>query len=147
MPVPVTPLLTADIIIELVNRPGRPIVLIERRNPPPGWAIPGGFVDVGESIEQAAQREAQEETALDVKLVVLLGVYSDPKRDARGHTASAVYVASAQGTPRPQDDAAAVGVFNPENLPANLAFDHRRILTDYLSYRQTGKLPAPHLPG
>lgn len=147
MPAPVTPLLTADIIIELVDRPGRPIVLIERRYPPPGWAIPGGFVDVGESIEQAALREAQEETALQVTLTALLGVYSDPKRDARGHTASAVYVAEAQGTPHAQDDAAAVGVFNPEDLPVNLAFDHRRILTDYLSYRQTGKLPVPRVPG
>lgn len=146
MPVPVTPLLAADIIIELVDRPGRPIVLIERRNPPPGWAIPGGFVDVGESIEQAAVREAREETALEVRLMILLGVYSDPKRDARGHTASVVYVAAAQGTPRALDDAAAVEAFNPENLPANLAFDHRRILTDYLIYRQTGKLPAPRVP-
>jgi len=147
MPVPVTPLLAADIIIELADRPGRPIVLIERRNPPPGWAIPGGFVDVGESIEQAALREAQEETALEVTLLVLLGVYSDPKRDARGHTASVVYVAAARGTPRAQDDAAAVGIFNPENLPANLAFDHRRILSYYLSYRQTGKPPSPCVPG
>jgi 8-oxo-dGTP diphosphatase len=147
MPVPATPLLAADVIIELVDRPGRPIVLIERRNPPPGWAIPGGFVDVGESIEQAAVREAREETALEVTLMALLGVYSDPKRDARGHTASVVYVASAQGTPRAQDDAAAVGVFNPADLPANLAFDHRRILTDYLAWRQTGKLPWPRVPG
>lgn len=146
MPVPVTPLLAADIIIELVDRPGRPIVLIERRYPPPGWAIPGGFVDVGESVEQAAVREAQEETALEVTLMALLGVYSDPKRDVRGHTASTVYVAVAQGTPRAQDDAASVGVFNPESLPVNLAFDHHRILADYLSYRQTGKLPLPRAP-
>jgi len=147
MPVPVTPLLAADIIIELADRPGRPIVLIERRNPPLGWAMPGGFVDVGETIEQAAVREAQEETALAVTLMALLGVYSDPQRDVRGHTASAVYVAVAQGTPRAQDDAATVGVFNPENLPANLAFDHHRILADYLTYRQTGKPPSPRVPG
>jgi 8-oxo-dGTP diphosphatase len=147
MSIPVTPLLTVDIIIELANRPGRPIVLIERRNPPPGWAIPGGFVDVGESVEQAAVREAQEETTLEVTLLALLGVYSDPQRDARGHTASVVYVAAAQGTPYAQDDAAAVGVFSPENLPVNLAFDHRRILSDYLSYRQTGKPAAPRVPG
>lgn len=147
MLVPVTPLLAADIIIELVDRPGRPIVLIERRNPPPGWAIPGGFVDVGESIEQAAVREAREETALEVRLTALLGVYSDPKRDARGHTASVVYVATARGTPRAQDDAASVSVFNPENPPANLAFDHRRILADYLAFRQTGKPPLPRVPG
>ncbi|MBS1236536.1 MAG: hydrolase [Proteobacteria bacterium] len=147
MPVPVTPLLAADIIIELADRPGRPIVLIERRNPPLGWAMPGGFVDVGETIEQAAVREAQEETALAVTLMALLGVYSDPQRDVRGHTASAVYVAVAQGTPRAQDDAVAVGVFNPENLPANLAFDHHRILADYLAYRKTGKPPSPRVPG
>lgn len=146
MPVPVTPHLTADIIIELVDRPGRPIVLIDRRNPPPGWAIPGGFVDVGESIEQAAVREAMEETALVVTLKALLGVYSDPTRDARGHTASAVYVAEAQGSPRAQDDAAAVGVFNPEALPENLAFDHRRILKDYFAFRLTGKCPLPRVP-
>ena len=146
MPVPVTPLLAADMIIELVDRPGRPIVLIERRNPPPGWAIPGGFVDVGESIEQAAVREAREETALEVRLMTLFGVYSDPRRDARGHTASVVYVAAAQGTPRALDDAVAVEVFNPENLPANLAFDHHRILADYLIYRKTGKLPSPRVP-
>jgi 8-oxo-dGTP diphosphatase len=146
MPVPVTPLLAADIIIELVDRPGRPIALIERRHPPPGWAIPGGFVDVGESIEQAAVREAREETALEVRLIALLGMYSDPTRDVRGHTASAVYVAQAQGTPRAQDDAAAVAVFNPANLPVNLAFDHHRILADYLVFRQTGKLPLPRAP-
>jgi 8-oxo-dGTP diphosphatase len=146
MPAPVTPLLAADTIIELIDRPGKPIVLIERRNPPPGWAIPGGFVDVGERIEQAAVREAQEETALDVTLKALLGVYSDPNRDKRGHTASVVYVATAQGTPRAQDDAAAVGVFSPENLPLHLAFDHHQILTDYLAYRQTGKPPAPRAP-
>jgi len=147
MPAPVTPLLAADTIIELIDRPGKPIVLIERRNPPPGWAIPGGFVDVGEHIEQAAVREAQEETALDVTLTVLLGVYSDPRRDARGHTVSVVYVAMAQGTPCAQDDAAAVGVFSPENLPLNLAFDHHRILADYLAYRRTGKPPVPRVPG
>ncbi len=146
MPAPVTQLLAADIIIELVDRPERPIVLIERRYPPPGWAIPGGFVEVGESIEQAAVREAREETALEVRLTTLLGVYSDPKRDARGHTASVVYVAVAQGTPRAQDDAAAVGVFSPGNLPVNLAFDHHQILTDYLVFRQTGKLPLPRVP-
>ena len=147
MLVPVTPLLTTDVIIELVDRPGQPIILIERRYPPPGWALPGGFVDVGESVEQAAVREAREETTLEVRLTVLLGVYSDPKRDARGHTASVVYVAQAQGTACAQDDAAAVGIFNPADLPASLAFDHHRILADYLVFRRTGKLPAPHAPG
>ena len=142
MPLPVTPLLAADIIIELSDRPGRPIVLIERRNPPFGWAIPGGFVDVGETAEQAAVREAREETALAVHLVALLGVYSDPARDARGHTASAVFVATAQGLPEARDDAAALAVFSPEDLPPNLAFDHARILADYLVFRRTGARPA-----
>jgi 8-oxo-dGTP diphosphatase len=143
MPVPVTPLIAADILIELTDRPGRPIVLIERRNPPYGWAIPGGFVDVGESVEAAAIREAEEETALRVRLTALLGVYSDPARDARGHTASVVYVAEARGEPRAQDDARALAVFNPDHPPEPLAFDHARILADYRAYRQTGKSPAP----
>ena len=143
MPTPKTPALTVDIIIELIDRPGMPIVLIERKNPPFGWALPGGFVDRGESVEHAAVREAREETALDVTLKVLLGCYSDPSRDLRLHTASVVYIAQASGLPKAQDDAAAVGVFNPETLPAELAFDHARILRDYLSYRREGKLPVP----
>lgn len=143
MPRPVTPLLTVDIIIELTDRPDRPIVLIQRRYPPPGWALPGGFVDVGESVEQAAVREAREETSLRVKLVTLLGCYSDPQRDTRGHTASVVYVATAEGTPAAQDDAAAVDVFSPEDLPQPLAFDHAQILRDYRQYRSQGKYPPP----
>ena len=142
---PVTPLLAVDIIIELYDHPDRPIVLIERRHPPPGWAIPGGFVDVGEEIEQAALREAREETTLNVKLIALLGVYSDPQRDRRGHTASVVYIAQAQGMPHAQDDAAAVGLFSPQRLPETLAFDHRLILADYLVLRQTGHLPLPRM--
>lgn len=143
MPVPVTPLIAADILIELIDRPGRPIVLIERRNPPFGWAIPGGFVDVGESVEAAAIREAEEETALRVRLTALLGVYSDPTRDARGHTASVVYVAEAAGEPRAQDDARALAVFSPDHPPEPLAFDHARILSDYRAYRRTGRPAAP----
>lgn len=147
MPIPVTPLLAADVIIELADRPGRPIVLIERRNPPHGWAIPGGFVDVGESVETAAVREAREETALEVRLVALLGVYSDPVRDARGHTASVVYVAEARGEPQARDDARALAVFSPESPPPVLAFDHSRILADYRAFRRTGRAPAPAAPG
>jgi len=139
MPKPVTPLLAADAIIELVDRPGRPIVLIERRNPPPGWAIPGGFVDVGERVEHAAVREAREETGLNVTLRALLGVYSDPGRDPRGHTVSAVYVGEASGEPRALDDARAVRVFLPEEPPALLAFDHATVLADYRAYRATGR--------
>lgn len=143
MAAPKTPSLTTDILIELTDRPERPIVLIQRKNPPHGWALPGGFVDVGESVEHAAVREAKEETALRVKLKILLGCYSDPTRDSRGHTASVVYVAEAQGQPRAQDDAAGVAIFNPEALPYPLVFDHARMLDDYLAWRREGKLPAP----
>jgi len=146
MPAPKTPALTTDIIIELKDRPDVPIVLIRRKNPPHGWALPGGFVDVGESLEHAAVREAEEETALRVTLKLLLGCYSDPTRDPRGHTASAVYVAEAVGEPRAQDDAAGVAIFSPEGLPSPLAFDHARILRDYLIWRQQGKLPGPEIP-
>jgi 8-oxo-dGTP diphosphatase len=127
---PVTPALAVDLVIELVDRPGRPIVLIERRNPPSGHALPGGFVDVGETVEDAARREALEETGLQVELRALLGVYSDPARDARGHTASVVYVAEAHGDPLAGDDAARVLVTDTGSLPP-LAFDHARILADY----------------
>lgn len=136
---PVTPLIAADIIIELVDRPERPILLIERKNPPYGWAIPGGFVDVGESLEQAAVREAAEEVSLQVTLKTLLGCYSNPGRDSRGHTVSAVYVAEATGSPRAADDAANVQLFTPHQFPKELAFDHALILADYLHYRQTGQ--------
>jgi 8-oxo-dGTP diphosphatase len=146
MPTPKTPALTTDIIIELKDRPDVPIVLIRRKNPPHGWALPGGFVDIGESLEHAAMREAEEETALRVTLKILLGCYSDPTRDPRGHTASAVYVAEAVGEPRAQDDAAGVAIFSPEGLPSPLAFDHARILRDYLIWRQQGKLPGPEIP-
>lgn len=139
---PISPLLAADIIIELADRPGRPIVLVERRYPPLGWAIPGGFVDVGERVEAAAIREAQEETALAVQLVTLLGIYSDPSRDARGHTASAVYLATARGAPHAQDDARAVQICEAGQWPAPLVFDHATILADYLIFRQSGRLPA-----
>ena len=135
---PVTPLLAADALIELVNEPGRPVVLIERLNPPHGWAIPGGFVDIGESLEAAAVREAREETCLDVELVSLLGIYSNPARDPRGHTVTAIYVATSTGTPAAADDAKSVGVCLPDQLPSPLAFDHELVLADYRRYRETG---------
>ena len=140
MPRPTTPLIAADAIIELVDRPGNPIVLIERKHPPHGWAIPGGFVDVGETVESAAIREAKEETSLEVELITLLGLYSHPARDPRGHTVTAVYVARAHGEPRAADDAMHLEVFNLDQLPAPLAFDHAQVLADYARYRTQGLL-------
>ena len=140
MPKPVTPLLAADAIIELTDVPGRPIVLIERANPPFGWAIPGGFVDVGEIVEYAAVREAREEVCLGISLIALLGIYSDPSRDNRGHTVTAVYVAEASGTPKAADDAKNCRFFNLDALPEPLAFDHAQVLADYKMYRETGRV-------
>lgn len=142
MPVPETPLLTADIIIELVENEKTQIVLIERLNPPFGWAIPGGFVDKGESVEMAAIREAKEETGLDVQLRCLLGCYSDPERDPRFHTASLVYIASAEGIPVAGDDAKTTCLFDINAVDVALAFDHKQILDDYLNYKKSGKIRA-----
>jgi ADP-ribose pyrophosphatase YjhB (NUDIX family) len=121
------PLPTVDVIIELADG----IVLIKRKNPPFGWALPGGFVDYGESLEAAAVREAREETSLDVRLVSQLGAYSDPRRDPRHHTISVVFIAEAGGRPRAADDAAEIGVFDRDTLPESMAFDHAKILQDY----------------
>jgi 8-oxo-dGTP diphosphatase len=139
MVIPVTPKLTVDIIIELVDQPGRPILLIERKYPPYGWALPGGFVDVGETLEQAAVREAAEEISLPVNLKTLLGCYSDPARDSRNHTVSAVYIAEAHGRPQAADDAASVQAFLLDSLPEPLAFDHALILDDYRHFKQTAQ--------
>ncbi len=137
---PITPLLAADILIELIDQPGRPFVLIERANPPFGWAVPGGFVDVGETVERAAIREAKEEVCLDVKLTALLGIYSNPERDPRNHTVTAVYIAEATGMPKAADDAKHCAVFTFDDLPDQLAFDHTQVLKDYRVYRTTGKV-------
>ena len=128
---PQTPLLAVDIIIQLVDRPDKPIVFIERLNPPLGWALPGGFVDIGETVEVAAVREAKEETDLDVTLQKLLGCYSRPDRDPRGHTVSLVYVAEATGQPEAHDDAKNVLISLADNPPEPLVFDHGEIIHDY----------------
>ena len=120
-----------DIIIEIDDG----IVLISRKNPPYGWAIPGGFVDYGESVEEAAVREAKEETSLNLTDLRQFHVYSDPRRDDRVHTVSAVFTALGHGEPAAADDAAEIGIFTKNNLPENLAFDHAEILHDYFSKR------------
>ncbi len=124
------PVPAVDLIIEIE---GQGWVLIERRNPPPGWALPGGFVEVGESLEQAAVREAREETCLEVELLGQFHTYSDPARDPRMHCISTVFVARAEGTPKAEDDAKSVAVFPKDRLPEVMAFDHRKILEDYLN--------------
>jgi 8-oxo-dGTP diphosphatase len=135
------PVPTVDIIIELIDRPHRPMILIERKNSPFGWAIPGGFVDYGESVETAAMREAAEEVSLQVELIEQFQVYSDPNRDPRKHTLSVVFLATAKGEPQAADDAKTIGVFNAWDVPANLCFDHDKILRDYWQYRHYGLRP------
>ena len=131
------PLPAADTIIELTDHPGT-AVLIQRKNPPYGWAIPGGFVDVGESMEEAAAREALEETGLEVFDLHQFHTYSDPARDPRHHTITTVFTAQARGTPQAGDDASAVGIFTPDTLPDEIAFDHRDILAEYFSRKHEG---------
>jgi len=123
------PIPTVDIIIEINDG----IVLIKRKNPPYGWAIPGGFIDYGESAESAAIREAKEETNLEITDLRQFHIYSDPNRDPRFHTISIVFVAKAKGIPQAKDDAMEIGVFTEDNLPAEIAFDHRKILEDYFN--------------
>lgn len=126
---PRNPFCTVDVIIEIEGG----IILIKRKNPPSGWAIPGGFVDYGESLEDAVRREAKEETGLEVKLIRQFHTYSDPKRDPRHHTISTIYIATASGEPKAGDDAKEVGIFNKDSLPKEIAFDHRQILEDYFN--------------
>ncbi|MGE4294692.1 MAG: NUDIX domain-containing protein [Campylobacterales bacterium] len=130
----VTPFLAVDGVIELFDGPHlKGVVLIKRKNPPFGWALPGGFVDVGETVEAALAREMKEETSLEVTRHELIGVYSDPARDARFHTVSLVYRCSAAGTPVGADDAKEARVYALNELGGlELAFDHKQILQDYL---------------
>lgn len=125
------PVPTVDIIIEVANA----IVLIKRKNPPHGWAIPGGFVDYGESYETAALREAEEETGLVIEDLQQFRTYSDPERDARQHTASTVFIAKAHKQPTAGDDATEAKLFTKSNLP-QLVFDHAQILKDYFSTKR-----------
>jgi ADP-ribose pyrophosphatase YjhB (NUDIX family) len=125
------PLPAVDIIIEYKSG----IILIKRRNPPFGWALPGGFVDYGESLDCAAQREAKEETGLDIQLVRQFHTYSSPQRDPRFHAISTVYIARAQGECKAGDDAQGIAVFQQDNLPGDIAFDHPEILQDYFNGR------------
>jgi 8-oxo-dGTP diphosphatase len=126
------PLPTVDIIIEMSTG----ILLIERKNEPLGWALPGGFVDYGESLEAAAYREALEETSLELKDLRLLGCYSDPARDKRFHTITTVFVSKGIGTPKAADDAVNLAIFPLDNLPEQLCFDHGKILSDYVSSKK-----------
>ena len=131
------PFPTVDIIVEIDGG----IVLIERKNPPHGWAIPGGFVDYGESAERAAVREAKEETSLEVTLTEQFYAYSDPSRDPRHHTVSTVFIATAQGTPNGADDARDARLFTETTLPSPIVFDHAQILRDYFCYKKRGERP------
>jgi ADP-ribose pyrophosphatase YjhB (NUDIX family) len=126
------PIPTVDIIIEIAKEDGHQgIILIKRKNPPYGWALPGGFVDYGESLEEAAIREAKEETSLDIQIKCQMHTYSDPDRDPRKHTISTVFIAHAEGKPVARDDAQEIAVFSREELNFSLAFDHKKILKDY----------------
>jgi 8-oxo-dGTP diphosphatase len=136
MPTYKNPIPTVDCIVEL---PGSRIVLIRRKNPPLGWALPGGFVDEGEPLHHACIREVKEETGLTVELVEQFFTYSDPARDPRKHTVSTVYIGKASGEPVGSDDAAEAKAFTAEQLPKELAFDHATIVADYLTYKRTGQ--------
>ncbi len=136
---PKTPFLTTDGIVEIYDASEnfQGIVLIQRKYEPLGLALPGGFVDVGESVEDAVKREMKEEISLDVEILKLLGVYSDPKRDKRFHTVSVVFICKAYGTPRGADDAKEAKLYTLKSIPLDsLVFDHKKIIEDYLATLQ-----------
>ena len=118
-------------------------MLIRRKFPPIGWALPGGFVEEGETIEEAIIREVKEETNLDFSPYTLLYVYSSPKRDPRKHTISAVFIGKGEGKLQQGDDASLAQVFSLSSLPSPIVFDHEEILKDYLLYKEKGILPDP----
>ena len=135
---PNTPYLTIDGIVEIYDKSENflGIVLIQRKNEPIGLALPGGFVDVGESVEDAVVREMKEEISLDVEITKLFGVYSDPSRDKRFHTVSIVYICKAYGKPIGADDAKEAILIKPQDIKLDkLVFDHGLILKDYLQLR------------
>lgn len=132
-----TPYITADGIVEIyIGGLFRGIVLIERLNPPHGTALPGGFMDIGETIEACLKREMKEEIGLDVEIERLLGLYSDPSRDPRFHTVSAVYICRADALPQAGDDAKSVKLVALEELcQEQFVFDHGKIIEDYLALK------------
>jgi len=136
---PRNPFPTVDVIVE--RGQGR-VLLIKRRNPPLGWALPGGFVDYGESVEDAGRREVMEETGVSVLLTELLGVYSQPNRDLRFHSLSVTYIGRSRDPICAGGDAVDVREFDLEALP-DLVFDHERILRDYAHFKDTGARPRP----
>ncbi len=125
-----SPRLTVDMIVRMIDKPNS-VLLIKRKNPPYGWAIPGGFVEIGETLEEAVEREIREETSLTVDKVKQFHAYSDPSRDPRGHTVSVVFTGEGKGVPEAMSDAENIRIFSIEELPRQLAFDHSRILDDY----------------
>ena len=132
---------TVDVVIAI----GDGIVLSRRKNEPLGWALPGGFVDEGETVEHAAVREAMEETGLTITLHQLLYVYSNPARDRRKHTMSVVFTATAEGVPEGMDDAAEARIFPLDALPSPIVFDHAQMLADYRRFLETGQRPDPSI--
>ena len=130
------PLVTVDIIIEISTE----FIMIERANPPHGWALPGGFVAYGDSLESSAIREAKEETSLDIQIIEQFHTYSQPDRDPRHHTVTTVFIASASGVPTAADDAKNLDLFSEHELPNPIVFDHERIINDYFKYKKGAML-------